>query len=344
MDFQTAQEHLKVQAAHLEQEFNLAPPILYELRLELTTPLMISQFKTDVPVPGLPNLDGILQYAAFYDCAKKAAQKHPELATHYLWQVNEALKGRNWIAFPIPLSKVSTRNVSTGQAPCLYDCSVGLPVDATTGRVCYPIGSDFWDDQGEKLKRVVDTIPLRRRLVQPWLAHKPIQLTDKLDTSRGPHKALDNRIYNSALTEYHFYFRGDPVWVGRLLETMKEDGVGIGKKSSLGYGQIQEVTITPVPKAANQVATFGYRLSPSQNGALDVAPETPAIVLIKNIPTDELFLRCTPPPAADNECLFTSAQVRILSLIPQLSGYAPPYWLKRNQTAVAKVGSLLLGV
>jgi hypothetical protein len=355
MDFQTAQEHLKAEANHLKKQF--APdssPVyntVHELRLKLATPLMISQFKTNIPVPGLPNLDGILQYAAFYTCARNAAQQHPELATHYLWQVNEALHGRNWIPFPVPLGEVPIQHAGVGQARSLYDCSVGLPVDATTGRVCYPIGSEFWDDQGEKLERVVDTIPLRRRLVEPRLAHKPIHLTDKLDTSRGAHKALDNRMYNSALTEYHFYFRGDPFWVRQLLETLRQDGVGIGKKSSLGYGQIQEVTPPTSSQPADQLATFGHWLSPGQKRALGVELDTPAIALIKNVPTDELFRRCTPPPATDNQRLFASANkrlfasasIRVLSLVPALAGYAPPHWLKRNQTAVARVGSLLLG-
>jgi len=166
---------------------------------------------------------------------------------------------------------------------------------------------------------------------------------DKLDTSRGAYKALDNRMYNSALTEYHFYFRGDPDQVQQLLETLQQDGVGIGKKSSLGYGQIQNVAIAPSSQPAGRVATFGYRLSDGQKAALGVDPATPAIVLIKNVPTDELFRRCTPPPPPDNPGLFTSAAIRVLSLIPALAGYAPPHWLKRNQTAVAKVGSLLLG-
>jgi hypothetical protein len=340
MDFQVAQEYLKTEVDRLRSQFAPASSTVYELRVKLTTPLMISQFKTDVPVPGLPNLDGILQYAAFYSCAKSVAQQHPELATHCLWQVNEALRGRNWIDFPVPLAEVPIQNAGVGQTKYFYDCSVGLPVDPITGRVCYPLASEFWDDQGVKLKRVVDTIPLRRRVTEPRLAHRPIQLTSKLETSRGAQKALDNRMYNSALTDYCFYFRGDPVWVGQLLETLKVDGIGIGKKSSLGYGQIQAI-VSPTP--TSMFATFGHRLSESQKTALNVDTATPAIVLIKSIPTDELFRRVA-LPSVENERLFGSAQVRVLSLTPALAGYAPPHWLKRNQTAVAQVGSLLLGV
>lgn len=343
MDFQVAQEYLKTEADHLRSQFAPASSTVYELRVKLTTPLMISQFKTDVPVPGLPNLDGILQYAAFYSCAKSVAQQHPELVTHCLWQVNEALRGRNWIDFPVPLTEVPIQNAGVGQTKYLYDCSVGLPVDPITGRVCYPLGSEFWDDQGAKLMRVVDTIPLRRRVTEPRLAHRPIQLTSKLETSRGAQKALDNRMYNSMLTEYCFYFRGDPVWVGHLLETLQVDGIGIGKKSSLGYGQIQAI-VSPTPTPAGIFATFGHRLSDPQKTALSVDPATQAIVLIKSIPTDELFRRGTLSPDPSNARLFGSTQIRVLSLVPALAGYAPPHWLKRNQTAVAQVGSLLLSV
>lgn len=341
MDFRTTQEYLGSEADHLRGQFGSASQAAYQLRIKLTTPLMVSRFKTDVPVPGLPNLDGILQYAAFYTCAKNVAQQHPELATHCLWQVNEALRGRNWIHFPVPLTEVPIQNAGVGQTKHLYDSSVGLPVDPMTGRVCYPLASEFWDDQGMKLQSVVDTIPLRRRVIEPRLAHRPIQLTSKLDTSRGAQKALDNRMYNSALIEYCFFFRGDPVWVSRLLGTLKADGVGIGKKSSLGYGQIQDIAFSML---GNKTATFGHRLSEFQKTALNVDPGTPAIVLIKNIPTDELFRRGAMPPPVDNLRLFGSEEIRVFSLYPALAGYTPPHWMKRNQTAVAQAGSLLLSV
>lgn len=341
MDFRTTQEYLRFEADQLQHQFGQYSTEVYELRIKLTTPLMISRFKTDVPVPGLPNLDGILQYAAFYTCAKSVAQQHPELATDCLWQVNDALRGRNWIHFPIPTVEVPIQNAGVGQTKYLYDCSVGLPIDPMTGRVCYPLASEFWDDQGVRLKHVVDTIPLRRRVTEPRLAHRPIQLTSKLDTSRGAQKALDNRMYNSTLTEYCFRFRGDPDWVKRLLDTLKTDGIGIGKKSSLGYGQIQ--AITP-PVSTGIPATLGHRLTDAQKLALSIDSATPAIVLIKNLPTDELFRYATLSQGSSNTQLFGSAKIRVLSLHPGLAGYTPPHWLKRNQTAVAYAGSLLLAL
>jgi len=60
MNMALAQEHLQAKAKELEAEFNLDNGQIYLLELEFHTPLMISRYKTDVPMPRLPNLDGIL--------------------------------------------------------------------------------------------------------------------------------------------------------------------------------------------------------------------------------------------------------------------------------------------
>lgn len=334
----TAQKHLADKAESLGRCYHIDAQTVFELRLELATPLMISESKADIPVPGLPNLDGILQFAAFYWCVKEAIAEHPELSSDYLWQVNEALRGSGWIDFPIPLREIPIRNTGLGKSSRLYDCSVGLPADPESGETVYPIGNDFLDTHGKRLKRVVDNIPLRRRSVAPQHCHKPIDLTAQFDSQRGAHKALDNRMYNLVTHEYRFYFRGDPDWVGRLLGVMKDEGVGIGKKSSLGCGQIKQMHISH----AQTHVTLGYALTGAQKQGLNVPSNTGSIALLKNIPTDELFRWCA-TSSQNNQDLLGAASPKMLSIVPMLAGYAPPHWLKENQTLVARYGSLLYG-
>jgi hypothetical protein len=337
----TAQKHLAEKAGLLRGGYHVDTQTIFELRLELATPLMISESKADIPVPGLPNLDGILQFAAFYWCVGEATADHPELSGDYLWQVNEALRtpDRNWIDFPIPLREISIRNTGIGKSRRLYDCSVGLPVDPESGAIVYPIGNDLLDAQGERFKRVVDNIPLRRRSVDPRHCHKQIALTAQFDPKRGAHKALDNRMYNLVTNEYRFYFRGDQDWVDRLLGVMRDDEIGIGKKSSLGYGQIKRTHIYPAPRVK---ATLGHSLTEAQKKTLNVSSATRSIALLKNIPTDELFRWCATSDS-NNQTLLGDEAPKILSIVPMLAGYTPPHWLKENQALVARYGSLLYG-
>ncbi|MCI0565318.1 MAG: hypothetical protein MN733_43185, partial [Nitrososphaera sp.] len=320
MSVMLAQQYLSEEAQTLRQQYQIDAGTTFELRLELETPLMISAFKSDVPVPGLPNLDGILQFAAFYWCVRNATAKYPKLATDFLWQVNDAIRGSGWIDFPVPLSQIPIRQSGKGRSNYLYDCSVGLPVDGTSHSVFYPVGSEFLNERGEQLLQVIDNVPLRRRLAEPTRMHKAVQLGKKLDTSRGAYKALDNRMYNSVITEYWFAFRGDASWVKRLLEAMRSDEIGIGKKSSLGYGQIRQIAVS---KGAGAMVTLSHRLSVTQAQSLDIDPATPVIALLKNIPTDELY-RWGAEPTATNKELLSIENVRILSIIPQLAGYVPP--------------------
>lgn len=339
MSMALAQEHLRAKADELGSKFDLANDRVYLLELQFYTPLMISRHKTDVPVPGLPNLDGTLQYAAFYWCARACAAEHPELATHYLWQVNEAFEGQGWIDFPVPLRSVTVDHPGTDKAQRLYDCSVGLPVDPTSGMTCYPIGSELFRQDGPPLKRVVDSLPLRRRVPHPQEVHKPVSLTRQLDTSRGATKALDNRMYTLVVNAYHFLFRGDAIWVRHLLERLQTDGVGVGKKAALGYGRISDVHVSLAGADSN--ATLGCSLNDKQKQKLGVDVGTHVIALLKNIPSDVLFGWCA--GGQYNTALLGSPNVKVLSIIPVLGGYTPPYWLKSRQTLVAQYGSLLYG-
>jgi hypothetical protein len=342
-----AQEHLQAKADELGAMFNLSDGQVHLLELEFHTPLMVSRHKTDVPVPGLPNLDGILQYAAFYWCASACAVEHPELATYYLWQVNQAFEGQGWIDFPVPLRSVTiehpgsytTQQLYGCSAQRLYDCSVGLPVDPTSGATCYPAGSELLKQDGPRLKRVVDSLPLRRRFPHPQEVYKPVSLTGQLDTSRGPTKALDNRMYTLVVKSYRFLFRGDAQRVEALLKRLQKDGVGLGKKAALGYGRLADVRVSPA--GADFRATLGYSLTEYQKRTLGVDVSNLVITLLKNIPSDVLFAWCANGPY--NPDLLGSPSVKVLSIIPVLAGYAPPYWLKSRQTLVAQYGSLLYG-
>lgn len=334
-----AQEHLRVKATELRAEFNPDDDRIHLLELELYTPLMISRYKTNVPVPGLPNLDGMLQYASFYWCAHACAREHPEMATHYLWQVNDALEGHGWIDFPVPIHALTVDHPGTAVAQTLYDCSVGLPVDPLSGMTCYPVGNELLKQDGSRFKRIVDSIPLRRRVPHPEEVYKPIRLTRQLDTGRGATKALDNRMYTLVVNAYRFLFRGDGEWVCRLLKRLQADGVGVGKKAALGYGRISDVRVSPA--GVDCKATFGYSLNDEQKQTLRTDEGTHVITLLRNVPSDVLFGWCA--DGQRNEPLLGSPDVKVLSLIPVLAGYTPPYWLKSRQALVAQYGSLLYG-
>lgn len=333
------QEHLKAKADELGKSFDLTNNQLYLLDLKFQTPMMVSRYKTDVPLPGLPNLDGMLQYAAFYWCASASAAEHPELATDYLWQVNDALEGMGWIDFPIPINPFKIDHPGTKDQQRLFDCSVGLPVDPSSEKTCYPVGSELLRQDGKQFKRIVDNLPLRRRVPHPQEAYKPIFLTHLLDTSRGATKTLDNRIYILIVNAYRFLFRGDALWVDCLLKRLQNDGVGLGKKAALGYGRILNVNISPVRTDFN--ATLGYPLNENQKHTLEMGVDTTVITLLKNIPYDVLFGWCA--YGKYNKKLFGNSNVRLLSMIPVLGGYTPPFWLKSRQTLVAQYGSLLYG-
>lgn len=337
MSTAVAQEHLRDEANRLREEFDLSDSRIFLLEMEFHTPLVISRHKTNVPVPGLPSLDGILQYAAFYWCARSCAAEHPNLATQYLWQVNEAFEGEGWIDFPVPLQSVSIDHPGTGATRELYDCSVGLPVDPLEGETCYPVGSQLLSENGEPLKQVVDNIPLRRRVPHPQEVYKPVRLKGRLDPSRGATKSLDNRMYTLVVGAYRFRFRGDVHWVRRLLERLQADGVGVGKKASLGYGSIAAVRASPAGTACS--ATLGHSLTEGQKSALGVDANTSVTTLLKSVPSDVLFGWCA--DGQHNEKLLGSSKVQVLSIIPVLGGYTPPYWMKHSQTLVAEYGSLL---
>jgi hypothetical protein len=74
-------------------------------------------------------------------------------------------------------------------------------------------------------------LPLRRRVVPPY--PRPMSLRSELNTGSGKNKAMDNRMYYSLTDEFAFYFRGDQSGMERLLQFVREQRIGIGKKTTL---------------------------------------------------------------------------------------------------------------
>ena len=126
---------------------------------------------------------------------------------------------------------------------------------------------------------VVDSIPLRRRVSEPF--GRPIRLKSKLNTGGGSTKALDNRLYFPLTKSYIFFFRGDKIGVERLLNFAFKEHIGLGKKTTLGYGQIASFEVSERPGIT---ATWTKPLS---------APfhSNDRLALIKDLPYDRVFAR-----------------------------------------------------
>ena len=329
--------------------YNTSDDTVYELRLCLRTPAIFALYKADIPTPGLPMLDGFLKFVAFRQAMGEVIQKRPDLTDDLLWQWNLALReaGR-WIDFPIPIRQETLNSGIT-----IYDCSVGLPV-TESGDVLYPAGA-FFASNGNLVaypseeRGPADQIALRRRSVGP--IYRPVGLTGELNPRSGATKALDNRIYYTLTREYAFYFRGDQNGVQALLEFAIQQEIGIGKKTSLGYGRIAEFKVRPT----DRTATLGHNIGIQ---GMD------RIALLKNVPYQELQRRClrqsgdfvpiqrweggqwkdilTPAEWDQNERLFGAREFSLGSPIETFDCYYPPYWRREGRTQVLRYGTLLI--
>lgn len=333
----------------LAVSYDLSDDTIYELRLHLCTPGIFALYKADIPAPGLPMLDGFLQFGAFRWAMAQVIQVSPDLTDDLLWQWNRALRdSQYWIDFPIPIRR-ETLNRDT----ILYDCSVGLPV-TESGDVLHPAGA-FFASNGNLVtypseeRGAADQIALRRRSVEP--VYRPIGLTGRLDTQSGGTKALDNRIYYTLTREYAFYFRGDPDGVQALLNLAVQNKIGIGKKTSLGYGRIAEFEVQPTARTA----TLGHNIGLQ---GMD------RIALLKNVPYQELQRRSvrqsgdfvpiqrlekgqwkdilTSNEWDQNERLFGTREFSLASPIETFDCYYPPYWRREGRTQVFRYGTLLV--
>lgn len=322
----------------------------YELRLRLHKPAIFSLYKADIPVTGLPTLDGFLKFLAFRQAVAEVIRTQPELGNELLWQWNVALRDQQWwIEFPIP---IHDEKLSDGVV--IYDCSIGLPVTQSSDVLC-PAGA-FFACKGNLVPYPseehgpADEIALRRRSVEP--IHRPVELTVKeLDAQAGATKALDNRIYYALTREYAFYFRGDKGGVEKLLNFAIQHDIGIGKKTTLGYGHIADFEV----QSANLSATLGHDLN---------IPGMPQIALLKNVPYQEIRRRCVreqgdyvpvkkreagkwvdilkPREWDQNERLFGAREFSLASPIETFDRYRPPYWRREGRTQVLRYGTLLI--
>ncbi len=287
---------------------------VFELRVQLETPGVFTPAKADILVPGLPTLDGFLIFVAFRAALDRALTIQPDMATDLLWQWNAALQDPAlWIDFPLPL-----RSVQLGAAE-VFDCSVGLPIDGND--ILIPAGAFFARGLNlEAYPKVTDSIPLRRRVAEPH--HRPLDLAHQLQTGSGPTKQLDNRIYFSLTKEYLFYFRGDVRGVEHLLEFACERRIGMGKKTTLGYGQIAKFEVRPSTATTTLVRQILNREEYS---------------LIKTLPYESVMAR-----RSQANPLFGSKEFRVVNPLETLGAYKPPYWLRGLQTQVLSYGTLLL--
>lgn len=330
--------------------YDTSDDTVYELRLHLHKPGIFALYKADIPAPGLPMLDGFLKFVAFRQAMDQVIQQRPDLTNDLLWQWNLALResGR-WIDFPIPIRQETLSNGIR-----IYDCSVGLPV-TPEGDVLYPAGTFFacggnLTAYPSEEKGSADQIALRRRSVEPL--YRPVELTvKKLNIQSGSTKALDNRIYYPLTREYAFYLRGDSDGMRQLLDFAIQHDIGIGKKTTLGYGRIAQFEIQP----ANRYATLGHDIG---------LPGMHRIALLKNVPYQELQRRSirksgdfglaqrlegsqwtdilTSDEWDQNERLFGAREFSLASPIETFDCYFPPYWRREGRTQVLRYGTLLV--
>jgi hypothetical protein len=294
---------------------------VYELRLTLASPAITTAEKSNSPPIGLPTLDGFLSYVAFHVALTTALQTQPELSQRLIWQWNVALRNpQAWIEFSLPLREVVLPNNRF-----LFDCSVGIPLD-DKDQPLIPAGGYAIQD-GENFvtyPAVVDSLPLRRRVVEPY--GRPISLKTALNTSDGKNKLLDNRLYFPLITRYLFLFRGDVAGVEEFLKHAIEKNIGLGKKTSLGFGQISSFAI----QKSGSPVTFAYPIRQNLGDGTEMA-------LIKSLPFDYAMRQ---RELADR-LLFGCEQFAVVGAIETHGAYRPPYWLRQERTQILRYGSVI---
>ena len=304
------------------------PDNVCQLRLDLATPAVVTADKANAPVVGLPALDGFLSYVAYRAALDNALKvnPNPEFSKQLLWQWNVALRHREmWIDFQLPLRGIPL----TGLDRQLFDCSVGLPV-GENGDVLIPVGGVFTSN-GDDLVRypqVIDSLPLRRRVIEPF--GRPIRLKNRLETGSGSTKALDNRLYFPLTQSYIFLFRGDKKGVERLLDFAVKERIGLGKKTTLGYGEIASFE---VKQRSDVNATWVQPLSGPIFGSDQLA-------LIKNLPYDRIFAR-REMQDKHNKDFFGCEQFALVAANETFGAYCPPYWLRERRTQLVRYGSII---
>lgn len=291
---------------------------VYELRLNLATPAAVTAEKANAPAVGLPTLDGFLSYIAFRAAVSEVLKKNPDLAQRVLWQWNVALRDPNaWIDFQIPVQKHILHNYT------LYDCSVGLPLPEKWGQPLIPAGSLFTLNGSSfgHYPEVVDSIPLRRRVAEPY--GRQIALKSNLVTTQGKTKALDNKLYFPITLGYVFRFRGDSSGVEKLLSFAMDNNIGLGKKTTLGFGQLRSFKVS---RREDLSATWTHPVLANR------------LALIKSIPFDLMFAE---KDKGSMQKFLGCQKFALQAVLETFGTYAPPYWLRERRTQVMRYGSLI---
>lgn len=291
---------------------------IYELRLNLATPAAVTAEKANAPAVGLPTLDGFLSYIAFRAAANEVLKTKPNLAQRVLWQWNVALRDTNaWIDFQIPIQKHALHNYT------LYDCSVGLPFQQEGGQPLIPAGSLFTPN-GSSFRHypeVVDSIPLHRRVAESY--GRQIILRRKLVTAQGKTKALDNRLYFPTASGYAFRFRGDSLGVEKLLAFAIDNNIGLGKKTTLGFGRLHSFKLS---RKADLSATWTHPIL------------TNSLALIKSIPFDLMF---SEKDKGGMQKFLGCQTFSLQAILETFGAYRPPYWIRECRTQIMRYGSLI---
>lgn len=291
---------------------------VYELRLILATPAAVTAEKANAPAVGLPALDGFLSYIAFRAAVSEGLKSKPNLAQRVLWQWNVALRDANaWIDFQIPVQKHTLHNYT------LYDCSVGLPFQQNSGQPLVPAGSLFTPNGASfgHYPEVVDSIPLRRRVAEPY--GRQITLRSKLVTAQGKTKALDNRLYFPTTSGYVFRFRGDSSGVERLLSFAITNNIGLGKKTTLGFGQLHSFELS---RRSDLSATWTHPVL------------TNRLALIKSIPFDLMF---SEKDKGGMQEFLGCQKFSLQAILETFGAFRPPYWLRERRTQIMRYGSVI---
>ena len=292
---------------------------VFELRLELASPAAVTAEKASAPAVGLPTLDGFLSYIAFRVAVSEVLKVNPSLAQRVLWQWNTSLrKPTAWIDFKLPIQQ----HVLRGHT--LYDCSVGLPI--VNDDILYPAGSLFTADGKayEQYPKVVDSIPLRRRVAEPY--GRQIELKSNLVSGSGKTKALDNRLHFPLTQGYSFLFRGDAAGVEKLISFAIENNVGIGKKTSLGFGRISSFSVS--------------RSDLGETWCRSPVLTDDRKALIKSLPFDLVFAE-KDSGSKTLEKFLGCNQFSLQALIETFGTYRPPYWLRERRTQIIRYGSII---
>ena len=300
---------------------------VYQLRLDLATPAVVTADKANAPVVGLPTLDGFLSYIAYRVALDNALKVNPdpEFSKQLLWQWNVALRHREmWVDFQLPLRGIPLTRFDQQ----LFDCSVGLPFGEDD--VLIPVGGVFTSNGSDLVRypHVIDSLPLRRRVIEPF--GRPARLKNRLETGSGSTKALDNRLYFPLTQSYVFLFRGDKDGVERLLDFAVSERIGLGKKTTLGYGEIASFE---VKQRSDVTATWVKSLSGPIFG-------NDKLALIKNLPYDWVFAR-REIQDEHNKDFFGCDQFALVAANETFGAYCPPYWVREQRTQLVRCGSII---